>query len=126
MTPIFREICLLPGFEKDVKRLEKRYPTLSADIDTFIDTGLRLFHKLGNDNGGIVRLAGLGIQAPKVYKVRKFACRALKGTGSRSGMRIIYSYDETQDTIVFIEMYFKGSKENEDRKRILDFLKSLT
>lgn len=126
MTPIFNDVSSLPGFVKDLKRLSKKYRTLPEDLNLFVDVEMRLFHKLNIDNGGIVRISGLGVETPKVYKVLRFACRALKGTGSKSGMRITYSYDETQDTIVFIEMYFRGDKENEDRKQVLDFLKSLT
>jgi len=35
-----------------------------------------------------------------------------------SGIRIIYAYFEKEDAIEFIEIYFKGDKENEDKKRI--------
>lgn len=126
MAPIFDNVSSLPGFDKDLKRLSKKYRTLPEDLDTFIDVEMKLFHKLSIDNGGIVRISGLGIEAPKVFKVLRFACKSLKGTGSKSGIRITYVYDESQDNVVFVEMYFKGDKENEDRKRILDFLKTLT
>ncbi len=48
--------------------------------------------------------------------------KALKGTGSRSGMRVVYGYEEARDRVVFVELYFKGDKENEDRERIRTFL----
>ena len=54
----------------------------------------------------------------RVYKVKKFACRSLKGKGSQSGMRLIYSYLSESDTVVLIELYYKGDKSNEDRSRI--------
>ncbi|OGS21066.1 MAG: hypothetical protein A2252_04010 [Elusimicrobia bacterium RIFOXYA2_FULL_39_19] len=53
-----------------------------------------------------------------IYKAKKFACRALKGSGANSGIRVIYAYDEAQDKIELIEIYFKGDKENEDKQRI--------
>ncbi len=56
---------------------------------------------------------------PKTYKVKKFACRALKGRGADSGLRIIYAYFEKADKIELVEIYFKGDKENEARGRIL-------
>ena len=77
-----------------------------------------MFHKLELDNKGIVEISGLDIEYPKIYKARKFACRFLKGTGSRSGIRIIYAYYPDLDKIEFIEIYYKGDKENEDRERI--------
>ena len=66
-----------------------------------------------------MRIAGLGIQEPKVYKARKFACRTLKGKGAHSGIRVVYSYFEQNDKIELIEIYYKGDRENEDTERIL-------
>ena len=115
----FHEILYTPEFQKDLKILGKRFRTLEDDLTNFINAALIPFHKLDVDNGGMIRISGLGIERPKVYKARKFACRSLKGTGSRSGIRIIYAYIEEEDKVVFIEVYFKGDKANEDGKRIL-------
>jgi len=118
MTP-FKEIILLADFERDAKRLTKRFRTLEGDLENFIKTELTLFHKHRIDNKGVVQIAGLGFQSPKVYKARKFACRALKGKGVQSGIRVIYAYFEQTDRIELIEIYYKGDKENEDRERII-------
>ena len=118
MTPI-REIVRLPEFERDMKRLLRRFRSLEGDLQIFINTELVLFHDLKIDNKGIVQMAGLAIQGPKVYKARKFACRALKGKGAHSGIRVIYAGFEKKDRIELIEIYYKGDKENEDRERIL-------
>jgi len=59
------------------------------------------------DNKGIVQMA------------RKFACRALKGKGAHSGIRVIYAGFEEKNRIELIEIFYKGDKENEDRERIL-------
>ena len=53
-----------------------------------------------------------------IIKARLF-CRYLKG----SSVRVIYSYAEEAQRIEFIEIYHKGDKENEDRKRIKQYLK---
>ena len=116
---IFSEIDYLPEFEKDFKRLSKKFRTLEEDFKTFINTKLNLFHKKGIDNKGVVPISGIGIPNPKIYKARKFACRSLKGRGVDSGIRVIYAYWEEEDKLEFIEIYFKGDKENEDRDRIL-------
>lgn len=116
---IFSEIDYLPEFEKDFKRLSKKFRTLEEDFKTFINTQLNLFHKKGIDNKGVVLISGIGIPNPKIYKARKFACRSLKGHGVDSGIRVIYAYWEEEDKLEFIEIYFKGDKENEDRDRIL-------
>jgi len=105
-------------FNKDLKKLKKRFRSLETDLQNFIKVQIKLFHELKLDNQGIVEISGLGIEYPKIYKARKFACRTLKGTGSRSGIRIIYAHFSNQDKIEFIEIYYKGDKINEDRARI--------
>lgn len=57
MTPI-REIVRLPEFERDMKRLVKRFRSLEDDLGNFINIELVLFHKLKIDNKGIVQMAG--------------------------------------------------------------------
>ncbi|MEI7482973.1 MAG: hypothetical protein WCK75_11600 [Elusimicrobiota bacterium] len=113
----------LPEFEKELKKLSKRYRTLEADLKTFISVQLCLFHELKQDNNGIENISGLGITEPKIYKATKFACRSLGGTGSRSGIRIIYAYFEAENKIQFIEIYYKGDKELENRDRIFKYFK---
>ncbi|MFC1698734.1 hypothetical protein ACFL1I_02075 [Candidatus Omnitrophota bacterium] len=118
MKKIFNEIKALPEFDKDLKKL-KKFKTLKEDLDIFTEKQLQLFHKLGIDNKGIVQISNLGIECPNIYKARKFACRSLKGRGSASGIRVIYAYFEDKDRVEFIEIYYKGDKESEDRGRIL-------
>ncbi|MFH1150522.1 MAG: hypothetical protein V1748_08610 [Actinomycetota bacterium] len=118
MTTPFGDVQRAAGFERDLKKLIKRFRTLEEDLATLINSGLFAFHRLDIDAGGIFRLTGLGFEDPPVYKVKKFACRSLKGTGSRSGMRLIYSFEKASDRIVLIEIYYKGDKDNEDRERI--------
>ena len=59
-----------------------------------------------------------------VCKIKKFACRSLKGRGVMSGIRVIYAYHVAASKVEFIEIYFKGEKENEDRERIKEYLKN--
>jgi len=54
-----------------------------------------------------------------VIKVKKIACRSLKGRGVNSGLRVVYAYYKEEQKIVFVEIYHKGEKENVDRERIL-------
>ena len=119
MTKIFNDIRRLPEFERDFKKLAKKFRTLEDDLSTFIANQLKLTHKLNIDNKGVVRISDLGIHHPKLYKARKFPCRALKGKGAASGIRLIYAYYEKEDVIEFVEIYYKGVKDNEDRDRIL-------
>ena len=116
---IFDQISHLPEFNKDFKKLLKRYKTLEEDLRVFIEKQLNLYHKLRIDNKGIFPITGTGIENPRIYKAKKFACRSIKGKGVKSGIRIIYAYHEKEDIIEFIEIYHhKNDKESEDRERI--------
>lgn len=118
---LFREISHLPEFEKDLKRLVKRFSTLEEDLQVFIKVAMTLFHKQRIDNNAIFQIADLSVKSPKIYKGKKFACKALKGKGVQSGIRVIYAYHEVEDKVEFIELYYKGDKESEDRERILKY-----
>ena len=108
----------LPCFEKDFKKLLKRFRTLKEDLETFIKYQLKPFHLLDQDNQGIKQISDLGIAEPKIYKVRKFASKSLKGKGVQSGIRVIYAYFEDKNKIELIEIYYKSDKELEDKNRI--------
>ena len=122
----FNEIHHLPEFDKDVKKLLKKFRTLEDDLDVFVKAELVLYHKLKKDNKGIFPIPGLGVERPKIYKAKKFACRSLKGKGVHSGIRVIYGYFEKEDRIDFIEIYYKGDKENEDKDRIMRHYRELS
>ena len=124
MTKMFSEVRRLPEFDKDLNRLQKKFRTLEEDLQVFIDRQLKLLHKLGQDNRGCVQMADLGIAYPHIYKARKFACKSLKGKGVASGIRVIYAHYPQEDAIEFVEIYYKGDKENEDRVRILNKYRS--
>lgn len=123
MTKIFNKISQLPEFEKDCKKLLKKFSTLEDDLKIFVKNQLNLYHKLCKDNRGIFLITGLSIEYPELYKAKKFACKSLKGKGVHSGIRVIYAYFEDQDQIELIEIYYKGNKKTEDRNRILKHYK---
>jgi len=117
----FHSINRRKEFEKDFKKLLKRFKSLENDLQTFLNTQLILFHKHKIDNHGTYRIPNLGFEEPQIYKAKKFACKALKGKGARSGIRIIYAYFQSKDNIELIEIYYK-EKDNtkENKKRIKD------
>jgi hypothetical protein len=101
-------------FDKDLKRLLKKYRTLSED--------LAVVRKDLNDEPGesppfSYRIDNLGLKTA-IIKVKKIACKALKGRGVNSGLRLVYAYFPNEQKIIFIELYHKNEKENEDRSRI--------
>ncbi len=108
------EFSYLSEFEKDLKRLLKKYPTLEEDIKI-----LKQYLQLYPDGKIpiVFPVGDLGIET-KIFKVKKFRCRYLKGKGSQSGIRIIYAYFIEEKRIEFIEIYSKSDKENHDKDRI--------
>ncbi len=121
----FKKVTRGEGFSKDLKQLLKKYRSLEEDLEVFIKAQLYAYHKLQADNNGIFPINNLGFESPKMYKAKKFACKALKGKGARSGIRLIYTYLPEFDEIYLLEIYSKGDKENEDRDRIKNFTSSL-
>jgi mRNA-degrading endonuclease RelE of RelBE toxin-antitoxin system len=118
---LFREVSHVPEFEKDLKKLLKRFSSLEEDLRTFMKVAMNMLHKQTIDSGAILRVSDLGIHSPKIYKAKKFACKALRGRGAHSGIRVIYAYHEEEDRVEFIELYYKGDKESEDRERIVKY-----
>lgn len=113
MTINFNE---LPEFAKECKRLAKKYKSLPNDLQEF--RNVISVVPLGNSKHfNIVTQT----ESVKIVKARLF-CRYLKG----SSLRVIYTHIEEQKKIEFIEMYFKGDKENEDRERIKEYLKNFS
>jgi hypothetical protein len=106
-------------FKKDLKGLLKKYKTLQDDLETV----KRVLEILPDARPPFsFRIDNLGIESC-VIKVKKIACKSLKGNGVNSGLRLVYAYYKEEDKIVFIEMYHKNEKENEDRDRILEYFK---
>ena len=114
----FSKIEYLTEFTKDLKKLSKKFPSLDGDLKTLISAQLIAFHKYKIDNHGIFHIEGLSISYPKIYKVKKFACKSLKGRGAQSGLRVVYAYFPDLDQVVFIEIYYKANQANENRERI--------
>jgi len=113
------EFDTLTEFEKDLKRLIKRYRTLTEDLND-VKTILKV--KPEERPPFSFRIDNLGLETC-VIKVKKIACRALKGHGVNSGLRLIYAHFEKEEKIIFVELYHKNDKENEDRDRILKYFK---
>lgn len=104
----------LKEFERDLKLLLKRYRTLNQDLEV---VKLDLNDEPGESPPFSYRIDHLGLETC-IIKVKKIACKALKGRGVNSGLRLVYAYFPEENKITFIELYHKNSKENEDRRRI--------
>jgi len=109
----------LSEFNKEFLKLLKKYLTLEEDLNIlkqFLNTHPEGFPQI------IFPISNLGIKT-KVFKVKQFRCKYLKGSGSNSGIRIIYAYFEEEKKIEFIEIYFKGNQSNHNKERILKYYK---
>ena len=98
-----------PPFKKNVKELTKRFRALPAAIEEWkVILAVAPTHYLAQ------AISGLGNEIPlPVYKMN-VTCHNLIG----KRLRLIYTYDAPNETITFIEVYFKGDKENEDQNLI--------
>jgi len=109
----------LPEFDKDLKRLLKKYNSLVYDLED-IKTILKV--RPNEKPPFSFEINNLGISTC-IIKVKKIACDSLKGRGVNSGLRLIYAHFPDEQKITFIELYHKNDKENEDKKRITDNFK---
>lgn len=105
----------LPIFTKEFERLARKYRSLADDLNEF--KSVITVVPLGNGKHFNIITKN---EFCAVIKARLF-CRYLKG----ASLRIVYAYHGRNNIIDFIEIYFKGDKENEDHARIKDYLKGV-
>ena len=119
----------IPKFDKDFKRLGKRFKTLDKDFELMKKMLLEPHFIAGvpAPPKALVDIEGFCGKDYKSKKVRRFTCASLKGKGGNSGIRVVFVYEKIEDThkITFVEIYFKGDQPNEDRERLAKFLKEL-
>ena len=113
------EFETLPEYDKDLKKLLKKYRTLTSDIE---DVKKVLSIRPDAQPPFSFRIDGLGVESC-VIKLKKIASDSFKGRGSNSGFRLIYAYFQETTKIVFVELYHKNDKGNEDRERIMSNFK---
>jgi hypothetical protein len=106
----------LVEFNKDLKTLLKKYRTLNEDLEVV----KKVLEVTPQERPPFsFHIDNLGLETC-VIKVKKIACKSLKGRGVNSGLRLIYAHFEVEQKITFIELYHKNDKENEDKQRILN------
>ena len=106
-------------FEKDFKKLSKKFQSLDSDLIEFKKV-------LSESPLGIGKHFNVITKTGSVCIVKaRFFCKSLK----KKDLRIVYAYIEDHQiiemvSIEFIEIYFKGNKESEDKERIKNYLKN--
>jgi len=102
----------LSEFDKDLKQLLKKYRTLNEDLSE-VKTILKVRPEVRPPFS--FRIDNLGIETC-IIKVKKIACKAMKGKGVNTGLRLVYAHFPKDTRIVFIELYHKADKATEDKK----------
>ncbi len=104
----------LPEFEKEFKKLRKKYKSLPKDLKLFKEVLTKI--PFGNSKHFNILVETENLCIVKA----RFFCKYLKG----SSLRIIYGYFEKDKKIEFIEIYYKGDKGREDKKRVREYISS--
>lgn len=93
-------------------------------METAKRNAIELYHLMKIDNQSVFPIPDYCTKEIQICKIKKFACKSLKGRGGQSGIRIIYAYHfSISPAVEFIEIYFKSDQRNENRERIKEYLK---
>ena len=112
MTMKFNE---LPEFEKEFKKLRKKYKSLPNDLGIFKKVLKKI--PLGNSK----HFNTLHNTEDVCIVKARFFCKYLKG----SSLRIVYGYLKKEKRIELIEIYSKSKKKRENKEKIKEYLNSL-
>ncbi|MDR1003438.1 MAG: addiction module toxin RelE [Prevotellaceae bacterium] len=99
-----------PEFEKALKRLNKKYPSIKADYLSFLSE-LEQNPMLGDELFPNCRKARMAIKS--------------KGKGKRGGARIIFYFELIGDKIILLFIYDKSEMESVQTAYIEQLLKSV-
>lgn len=101
------DILSIPPFDKQLKRLARKYPSLKSDFSALLDS-LQTEPKQGTAIG------------KTCYKIR-LAIKS-KGKSKSGGARVITNLVVTDDTVHLLAIYDKSDKENLSDKELDEFL----
>ena len=88
---------VVPEFERSLKRLNKKYPSLKADYKAFLKE-LEENPKIGDEIFPNCRKARIAIKS--------------KGKGKRGGARVVFYFEIVEDIIILLFIYDKTEMEN--------------
>jgi len=100
-------IIAVPKFEKELKKLAKKYPSLKVEFATLIES-LETKPKQGTALG------------KNCYKIR-LAIKS-KGKGKSGGARVITNIVVTKTVVYLLSIYDKADKENLTDKELTELL----
>lgn len=103
-------VATIPPFDKQLKRLAKKFPSLKKDFAKLIET-LEHNPQQGSPLGN------------NCYKIR-FAISS-KGKGKSGGARIISNIVIEETTVFLLSIYDKSEKQNVTDKELIELLKDV-
>ncbi|MCX6712222.1 MAG: hypothetical protein NT041_00845 [Candidatus Vogelbacteria bacterium] len=103
-----------PEFSQEFKRLSKKYRSLEQDMSDLEDV-LKTWPIGSGKNFTVIH----NDEEVKIVKAR-LMCKTLRNRN----IRIIYAHHDNTFEFMYLEIYFKGDKANEDRERIRNYLKN--
>lgn len=102
------DILSIPPFDKQLKRLARKYPSLKSDFSALLDS-LQTEPEQGTAIG------------KSCYKIR-LAVKS-KGRGKSGGSRVITNIVIAETTVYLLAIYDKSDKENLSDKELDDLLR---
>lgn len=102
----------LPEFKKEFSQLLKKFRSLDDDI--------KIFERFIFENP-----TGLGKNFTIIHNsenVKLVKARILCKSLRNRNIRIIYAYHNNSFEFIYIEIYYKGDKENEDKERVKEYI----
>lgn len=113
-------------FKKDLKKLTRKYRSLPEDLENF-KSALKVAHFTDGLNCKSLGMFPLSHKAiPEGFFIAKrFACTSMKGSGSRSGFRVVYELKMDKFVFCFIELFHKSNQSVPDFTRLKEYLSHL-
>jgi hypothetical protein len=112
-------------FEKQFHKIIKKYRTLEEDLEIAKKYAIELFHISRLNNESVWLVPKCDKKTVQIYKLKKLSCKALKGKGNCSGIRIIYAFYPEKFKVDFLEIYFKERDDSDmDYEFVAKYLES--
>jgi hypothetical protein len=111
-------------FEKQFQKLLKKFKTLEEDLEKAENFAIKLFFEKDIDSNSIFKIEKYSTDKIKIYKLKKFACKSLKGKGVQSGIRIIFAHILEGNEIEYLQIYYKEKQDSDmDEKQVKEYIK---
>jgi hypothetical protein len=105
------KVIAIPKFEKELKRLAKKYPSLKDEYLHFVKD-LKIHPQQGTSLGN------------NCFKLRLSI--ASKGKGKSGGARVITYFQVSETSVYLLSIYDKSERENLSDKELNSLLKTIT